>query len=321
MNPGLFPLNPFLLLIIALISIQHCISGASGAAFQQPLLPMSAVPHDVLVLGVGWTGNYLIKACASAGLNCIGTTRDGRDGTVKFAFGRDRPGELPDARLIVVTFPLLGAKQVDELYGEYIEGVKASFDRKETKWILLGSSRAFEGLGATRDDKFLNRSVLPDRTEAEDESIKKYGGTVLNLAGLWGGERQPRRFLQSVFGPNGERVISAFSLHLIHGTDIARLILKIREKMLSKEGLEPGRWLVTDREVYDEWQLGLWEGWTNEATQEAIRKTMKEQGIPELPRPKDQLKRWLDTSELWERFGIKPKVHLDKNSGAPGSTL
>ncbi|KAI9016165.1 hypothetical protein DFJ74DRAFT_679663 [Hyaloraphidium curvatum] len=277
-------------------------------ADQLPILPM-ARKADILVLGVGWTGTFIMDLCKKRGVACVGTTRDGRDGTIKFEFGKDDPASLPDADMAIVTFPLLGAKQVDELYGGYL-GSTAERKRRDPSLVLLGSTRAFEGLGATRDEKFMNRTILPERTEAEDELIVKYSGVVLNLAGLHGGERRPKSYMQNVFGPNGERVNQVFSLHLIHGSDIARAVLK----MHAEKKLEAGRWIVTDEQVYDQWEIGLWKGWTNEATQAAIRKAMEEQGIAKLPRPRDTLKRWLDSSEFWKRFNLKPKVLLNEDS-------
>jgi len=71
---------------------------------------------------------------------------------------------------------------------------------------------------------------------------------------------------------------------------------------------------MTDENVYDEWELGLWKGWTNEATQAAIKKAMADQGVKQLPRPNNDLKRWLDSSEFWKTFGLKPKMTLNEDS-------
>lgn len=228
---------------------------------------------------------------------------------------------LPSSKMVLVTFPLMGGKQVDDLFGRYLstsssEVDEAKLDRKKAKLVLLGSTRAFEGLGATRDEKFMNPAILPERSEAERELINRYKGTVLNLAGLWGRERQPRGFIQNVFGPNGERVNQAFSLHLIHGSDVARAVLKMNEET----ELEAGRWIVTDTKVYDEWEIGLWKGWTSDATRSAIEKAMAEQGVKKLPRPNDALKRWLDSTEFWRRFGLEPKKMLNEDSGAAGNS-
>lgn len=48
----------------------------------------------------------------------------------------------------------------------------------------------------------------------------------MSLSGLWGGDRQPRNWLDRV-APTKEKLAGKTSLHLIHGQDVARSILAV----------------------------------------------------------------------------------------------
>jgi hypothetical protein len=67
---------------------------------------------DVLVLGAGWTYQFLEPELKKAKLSYAATSRDGRSGTIKFAFDeRKADGDeafkvLPDARTVVIVFPI-----------------------------------------------------------------------------------------------------------------------------------------------------------------------------------------------------------------------
>lgn len=49
---------------------------------------------------------------------------------------------------------------------------------------------------------------------------------MLDLAGLWGGERNPRHWIERVAATK-EQLAEKKSLHLIHGLDVARGILGV----------------------------------------------------------------------------------------------
>jgi hypothetical protein len=60
---------------------------------------------------------------------------------------------------------------------------------------------------------------------AEDQLLE-LGGCVLNLAGLWGGERNVRHWVDRVASTK-EMLKSKKSLHMIHGEDVARGIIGV----------------------------------------------------------------------------------------------
>ena len=77
--------------------------------FPPPTTMMSRV--DLLVLGAGWTSTFLIPLCQTRDVSFAATTRDGRDGTIAFAFdpAADDAGQfevLPTARTVLITFPI-----------------------------------------------------------------------------------------------------------------------------------------------------------------------------------------------------------------------
>jgi len=57
---------------------------------------------------------------------------------------------------------------------------------------------------------------------AEDELLE-LGGCVLNLSGLWGGERNVRHWVDRVASTK-EMLKSKKSLHMVHGEDVAGVL-------------------------------------------------------------------------------------------------
>jgi hypothetical protein len=84
---------------------------------------------DVLIVGKGWTGDYVVKECISNNITYAATTTQGNDGTIEFKFDPSSTDNtpfkrLPDAKTILLTFPLLGAAPVNrftELYEQVSE--------------------------------------------------------------------------------------------------------------------------------------------------------------------------------------------------------
>jgi len=101
---------------------------------------------DLLVLGLGWTGSFLLPHLAShhKDLTVAVTTRDGRDGTLQWAWdpeqdGKDQYAALPRAKTVVVVFPLKGEGYSSRLVRGYEESVG-----QRVRWIQLGSTGIFD---------------------------------------------------------------------------------------------------------------------------------------------------------------------------------
>ncbi|KAK4132675.1 hypothetical protein BT67DRAFT_406174 [Trichocladium antarcticum] len=170
-------------------------------------------------------------------------------------------------------------------------------------------------------------STSTPRAVAEDELLA-LGGCVLNLAGLWGGARNPRHWVGRVAATK-EAVRAKTSLHLVHGVDVARAVVAVVDDG-ADEGLLQGegrweragrgqRWMVTDGWVYDWW--GLLAGWAEVRDGEEVGEgdspgvseqarwvfeLMGEEGVRALPRAMEVLGRCYDSREFWETWGLVP---------------
>ncbi|EXJ95995.1 hypothetical protein A1O1_01121 [Capronia coronata CBS 617.96] len=170
--------------------------------------------------------------------------------------------------------------------------VTASPSSTVTKWIQLGST----GIWTTPD---WNDSSSPiDDTNARavaEEELITLNGCILNLAGLYGGERNPRNWVSRV-ARSKEQLGQKGALHLIHGRDVARAVVGVVRKDQDGNEKEKGtantmndegrvtndgngddndrthtdvgtelfgrRWIVADCVSYDWWNL-VWD-WMGE---------------------------------------------------------
>jgi hypothetical protein len=197
---------------------------------------------DILILGAGWTSTFLIPLLKKADISYAATTTTSRDGTYKFKFEYDDSSEvslednpeqyaaLPTAKTILITFPLKGKNQSTHLVTSYIKNHNS--EKSSYQFIQLGSSGIFtienQSLWVTRHS---NYSKSNPRAIAEDELLG-LGGSVLNLSGLWGGERQPKNWIDRVAATK-DQLKDKTSLHLVHGEDVARAIIAVHHKFQS----------------------------------------------------------------------------------------
>jgi len=144
------------------------------------------------------------------------------------------------------------------------------------------------------------------------------GGCVLNLSGLWGGQRHPRNWIDRV-GKTKDQVRDKTSLHLVHGEDVAIAIVAVFEGW-SESQCAGQRWLVTDGFVYDWWSL--FARWSHPASKPDEDDTMplepsqqsrwvfelmeKDDRVKALPRSNDLLARCYDSREFWRVFKVSP---------------
>lgn len=305
---------------------------------------------DILILGAGWTATYLIPLLRRHNLTFAATTSDGRTvadaPTVKFRFDPSKsPAEqvqlfasLPQARYVLITFPLKGAEESRLLTQAYC--ITHGY---QTRFIQLGSTGIWgKGDGDPAQKPWLDRTSPYDRADARavaEDVLRTLGGCVLNLAGLWGGERNPRHWVDRV-ATTKAAVRGKGSLHMIHGEDVARVIVWLMYRSNEGDGwirvARGQRWMVTDGFVYDWW--ALFAGWadtdtaTLKKTQEEkeekraeggdegavverygpseqakwVYELLEEEGVRALPRGEERLGRCYDTRELWKMLGIAP---------------
>lgn len=131
---------------------------------------------------------------------------------------------------------------------------------------------------------------------------------MLNLAGLWGGERDPSNWVERV-AKDKEGVRGKKSVHLIHGEDVARGVVSVITKEWRVS--EGQRWMLTDGFVYDWWALfAKWAdvGKAGEPTKQSqwVYELMQEGGVAALPRNQEILGRCYDSREFWSTYGLSP---------------
>ncbi|TIA39409.1 hypothetical protein D6C83_06388, partial [Aureobasidium pullulans] len=179
------------------------------------------------------------------------------------------------------------------------------------RYLQLGSTGIFQiEQKTTWVDRHSDYNKENARAIAEDE-LMSMGGCVLNLAGLWGGERQPKSWVGRV-ATTKDQVRSKKSLHLVHGEDVARAILAIFDKW-EKNKASGTRWMLTDGQVYCWWSLFV--GWAREGKHvdeepskqsQWVYELMEEEGVKALPRDMETLGRCYDSRDFWKTFGLTP---------------
>lgn len=279
---------------------------------------------DILILGAGWTSSFLIPLLKERNYNFAATTTDGRkvegSDTLKWRFEPDSKdgsglGSLPLAQHVLITFPLTCAEQAHFLTKSYLDDHRKH--RDQIRFIQLGSTGIWQ---IPQEEHWVNRhspyNHSSPRATAED-ALLKHGSVVLNLAGLWGGQRDPSNWVERV-AKTKEDVKGKKSLHLVHGLDVARAIVAVMRDWKTAHGQ---RWMLTDGFVYDWW--ALFAGWADKKKEgdanaagdrvddmpsDQARWTyelMTEEKVFALPRSMESLGRCYH-SDFWATFKLAP---------------
>ena len=277
-------------------------------------------PVDFLILGAGWSSQWMIPLLKHEKVSFAATTTDGRDGTIPFRFDPDSIDlspfqSLPAAKTVLVVFPLKGSGPSKLLTDHYrrVRGV-------DPFWIQLGSTSIYTAADWRDHDSLYDK--LNERGVAEDELLG-LGGCVLNLAGLYGGGREPKNWVTRI-AKTKQEVKERKAVHLVHGVDVARAVYGAH---LAKDRLASKRWIVTDLRIYDWWDLiASWgleaekrvrrgedlrvskEEGENLAYQQWILELMEEEGVRGLPRSPEELGRKLDSRAFWTEVGLYPTM-------------
>ena len=151
----------------------------------------------------------------------------GHEGTIPFTFDPQStdpsPFEtLPLAKTVLITFPLKGRGQSKLMTDLYEQTHPQAED--DTSWMQLGSTLIYKNPGWS--DFRSTYDNLDDRARAEDELLVLHGdrACILNLVGLYGGQRQLRHWLPRV-AKSKANCAAKGAVHMIHGNDVARAII------------------------------------------------------------------------------------------------
>ncbi|KAK0317480.1 hypothetical protein LTR82_011518 [Friedmanniomyces endolithicus] len=252
---------------------------------------------EFLILGAGWTSTFLIPLLRTHQLSYAATTRDGRtvagSKTIQWTFNPDENEDshsqfsnLPLAKYVLITFPLTSAQQSKTLVNGYLK----THDKtpNPANFIQLGSAGIWQipqkTLWVSRRSSYDTKNA---RAIAEDEILSS-GGCVLNLAGLWGGIRDPKTWVGRV-AKTKEDVKSKKSLHMVHGLDVARAIVAVTSDWDVK-GSSDGDAVAAEPSEQAKWAFEL----------------MREEKTWALPRSMLALGRCYFGSEFWDTFGLVP---------------
>jgi hypothetical protein len=260
---------------------------------------------DFLILGAGWTSNFLIPALKKDNISFAATSTTGHDDTIPFKFDSESSSKkdfevLPEAKTILITFPLKGSGQSKTLTSLYHE------THTDTKphWIQLGSTGVYTNEGWSDHKSPHDKSNA--RAIAEDELLSLGSSTVLNLAGLYDDVlRRPQNWVSRVARCKAD-VKGKQSLHLIHGRDVARGIIGSHQHVSKIEGQ---RWILTDLFSYDWWGLLMaWGGTLADGSdiRTVVLEVMREEGVRALTRTTGDIGRALDARAFWEAIGTVP---------------
>ncbi|KAF4551291.1 Hypothetical protein D9617_14g077480 [Elsinoe fawcettii] len=286
---------------------------------------------DLLILGAGWTSTFLLPLLRDADLSHALTTTSGRtvDSTPSIKFKYDPSASdqsyfsvLPAARYVLITFPVKTREEASTLVDAYLDTHPRV--QETVRWIVLGSTGIWQVgspyAGGEQEGPWFDRYSPYDRDNARALTEEEYlgrGALVLNLSGLWGGQRDPKHWVERV-ATTKEQVKSKKSLHMVHGVDVGRALVAIvkkwEEDRLSDEckSCHGQRWMLTDGFVYDWWSL--FAGWAEvgsdgkEPSKQSqwVYELMNESGVKALPRSMEELGRCYDTREFWKTFGLGP---------------
>jgi hypothetical protein len=275
---------------------------------------------NILILGAGWTSTFLIPLLQRNKISYAATTTTGRDGTLPFKFDPSSDdasqfARLPSAKTVLITFPLKGKGQSSQLVKLYSTthggGDKPNF-------IQLGVTSVWTS--STWNDESSPYDQSNSRAVAEDELMGCAEASVLSLAGLYGGARQPRDWVDRVVKSKADLKAKG-ALHVIHGEDVARAIIALHSKFA------PGkRWLLCDMHVYDWWDLvqdwaiqtlgAVESGKAGGVSKDTVTRQsellawvgelMVEENVRALPRDTSSVGRRLDGRGFWYHMGIWP---------------
>ncbi|MET4896892.1 NAD(P)-dependent oxidoreductase [Sphingomonadaceae bacterium jetA1] len=140
----------------------------------------------LFVFGMGYAARHLAAALGARGWRVVGTTRDGRDGTLRFGDGQAVAGEIAAATHILSSVPPDGERDpVQDAYGDRLA--------RSAAWLGYLSSTGVYGDtgGAWVDESAPIGSGRRVARAVADADWQGLGARVFRLPGIYGPGRSP----------------------------------------------------------------------------------------------------------------------------------
>ncbi len=172
----------------------------------------------LLIFGLGYTAQVLAARVRGAGGVVVGTTRDGRDGTIRFDDGAAVALELGAATHILSSVPPAG--EIDPVLVTYGTALRAS-----GAWLGYLSSTGVYGDagGAWVDESAAIGSGRRNARAEADAAWQEIGAGVFRLPGIYGPGRSPLDRVASGMAHRVDVADQVFSR--CHVDDIARGVI------------------------------------------------------------------------------------------------
>ena len=169
---------------------------------------------SILILGKGYVGSALCEAISGS----KGTNRTVKHpGNLTFDLNNQATWQrLPEYETVIWTFPATPVRQVSRFYRAQLTKCK--------NLIILASTSAYKVKRQKElitEESELDTSIL--RVQGE-EYLRKKGATILNLAGIYGPNRDPVSWLHRSLIKNPDKLVN-----LIHLDDIVYCIKTLIE--------------------------------------------------------------------------------------------
>lgn len=106
---------------------------------------------QILVLGAGWTSNFVKALCDADNINYAATSQSGRNSTIKFIFDPESDAldpytVLPTARTVIITFPITtkgASERLIRLYSQ-THGQDSADASNKTRFVQLGTTSIWD---------------------------------------------------------------------------------------------------------------------------------------------------------------------------------
>lgn len=118
---------------------------------------------DLLLLGSGWSSTFILPIASEAGISTASTTRAGANGTIAWEFDPKSDDSenfrvLPDAKTVLVIFPIYEPRGVERLVRGYLQSRVAR--RQHSAGYYADEPQAEKSLGSDLDTVDANFILL-----------------------------------------------------------------------------------------------------------------------------------------------------------------